>query len=57
MLLFVIVVLGLSSDPGTAKPTRSMTKALGARDLSPLARLLTTENLVVQRKAGMQYTD
>ncbi|HCK20364.1 MAG TPA: hypothetical protein DHW36_17765 [Thalassospira sp.] len=44
MLLFFIVVWVLLSDPDAQNRARSMTKALGARDLSPLARLLTTEN-------------
>jgi hypothetical protein len=43
MLLFVIVVWVLSFDPGARNRARSITKALGARDLSPPARLLTTE--------------
>jgi len=43
MLLFVIVVWVLSSDLGARNRARSKTKALGARDLSPPARLLTTE--------------
>jgi hypothetical protein len=44
MLLFVIVVSELLSDQGTRNRARSITKALGARDLSPPARLLATEN-------------
>ncbi|WP_156111677.1 hypothetical protein [Thalassospira australica] len=46
MLLFVIFVRVLSLDQGTRNRARSMAKALGARDLSPLARLLTTEKFM-----------